>query len=121
MRVLSGLCLLCFCLLCLLFSGVARELEIGVFTPLKSMTQCSESDCPLGLSPSSFPEFLVSPVVAIAKLQEKVLNLSADLQAAVAELQRKIDLLLPDGVAAVADAQGEKKDEGFQGVRFRVY
>lgn len=97
--------------LALPFIGVARELEPGVYTPLKSMTLCSESDCLLGLSPSSFPEFLVSPIVAIAKLHERALGLSADLQAAVAELQQKIDSLLPEGVSAAADAQGVSIDE----------
>lgn len=91
--------------------GVARDLEAGVFTPLKSLTLCTATDCPLGLSLPSFPEFLVSPEAAIAKLQERVEKLSLELQMAVIELQRKINSSLPQGVAAATDATGVSIDE----------
>ncbi|KAL8435134.1 hypothetical protein Efla_006355 [Eimeria flavescens] len=86
--------------------GLARVLEAGALLPLKTMSLCSGSDCPLGLSLPRFPEFLVSPATAISQLQQRAQALALQLQAALQALQRKIESILPQGVAAAAGPQG---------------
>ncbi|KAL8446578.1 hypothetical protein Emed_005032 [Eimeria media] len=91
--------------------GLARELAPGALTPLSSLSQCTTSDCPLGLSMPSFPEFLVSPDTAIYRLQEEIETLTVQLQAAIQQLQNRINNSLPQGIAEAADAQGVSLDE----------
>ncbi|KAL8441351.1 hypothetical protein Emag_007251 [Eimeria magna] len=91
--------------------GLARELEPGALTPLISLSQCTTSDCPLGLSMPSFPEFLVSPDTAIYRLQEEIETLTVQLQAAIQQLQNRINNSLPQGLSGAADAQGVSLDE----------
>ncbi|KAL8271407.1 hypothetical protein Esti_004608 [Eimeria stiedai] len=91
--------------------GLARELEPGALTSLTALSQCSSSDCPLGLSLPSFPEFLVSPDTAIHRLQQEIETLALQLQAAIQQLRSRIDSSLPQGVSRAADAQGVSLDE----------
>ncbi|KAL8437420.1 hypothetical protein ACSSS7_001015 [Eimeria intestinalis] len=91
--------------------GLARELEPGALTPLPALSQCTTSDCPLGLSLPSFPEFLVAPDQAIHRLQAEIETLTVQLQAAIQQLQSRINTSLPQGVSRTADSQGVSLDE----------
>ncbi|OEH76033.1 hypothetical protein cyc_01371 [Cyclospora cayetanensis] len=94
--------------------GIPREMESCVFTPLKTLSLCSATDCPMDLSLPSFPDFLVAPEAAILTLQERIEGLIRELQQAVIDLESKINSSLPQGLSSIRDAQGVSVDEALK-------